>query len=273
MFAVFRPRPVVAAARGIAIAAAFSGLFACSNGGITAGYNETTPNNDYDAEAMAAADIKKVVIAHVNLGPPSRRYLEKEADRVDEFVIERLESIGLEVMPQREFSQRWNNATLTYGDPIDPTLGRVNTNTFVQIIQTVREQMLEQTDVDAFIFTDLLEREVAYNQGVQRFVRWDGVLRKPQLQGPGQGVSTAFDWNVPTTTASIRIVVYNRDLQKVYEGVGGIDTTQAIDSRKDAFVRRRDMLDNENFIKEGISLALHPWIPMKNWPGNNPNAD
>jgi hypothetical protein len=27
-------------------------------------------------------------------------------------------------------------------------------------------------------------------------------------------------------------------------------------------------LENENHIDEGLAIALHPAIPMKNWPGN-----
>jgi hypothetical protein len=34
------------------------------------------------------------------------------------------------------------------------------------------------------------------------------------------------------------------------------------------FARRRNMLENENFIMEGIQLAFHPLIEMQKWPGN-----
>ena len=155
---------------------------------------------------------------------------------------------------------------------MDPTTGRVNTNSFVQIMQTVRNQMLEQTEVDAFLFTDLMERrDVPFPQGVQRVARWDGVTRKPALAGPGQGVSAEFDWGQSIATASIRLVLFNKELEKIFEGRGGIDTTDAVDTRSGiAFVRRKDILENDYFIQEGISIAFHPWLPMKNWPGTPP---
>ena len=47
--------------------------------------------------------------------------------------------------------------------------------------------------------------------------------------------------------------------------------SDAIDTRSGrGFVRRKDMLDNEDFIDEGIQLALHPFIKMENWPGQMP---
>ena len=44
---------------------------------------------------------------------------------------------------------------------------------------------------------------------------------------------------------------------------------EAVDVRSGTgFVRRREILGNDNHIKEGIALALHPLVPMSNWPGN-----
>jgi hypothetical protein len=34
------------------------------------------------------------------------------------------------------------------------------------------------------------------------------------------------------------------------------------------FVRRREILGNDNHIREGLALAMHPLIEMNNWPGN-----
>ena len=48
-----------------------------------------------------------------------------------------------------------------------------------------------------------------------------------------------------------------------------MDVTDAVDTRSGtAFVRRRDVLENENHTDEGIAIAFHPIIPMKKWPGN-----
>ena len=49
---------------------------------------------------------------------------------------------------------------------------------------------------------------------------------------------------------------------------GGLDATDAIDTRSARYTRRRNMLENENNLMEGIRLAFHPFIEMQDWPGN-----
>ena len=212
---------------------------------------------------------ESVVIASVNLGAPSRNYLKKRETFVDRRVQEYLESAGYDVRPQREFSQRWNNAVLIYGDPIDPTTGRVNQKSFIQIVQAVRDQLVEQTDIDSIIFTDIIEKDVYYETGLNRVTRFDGVTRKPAVQGAGSGVTSEFDWSRAVAAATIRIAWFNMNLERVFSGEGGMEVTDAVDTRSGtAFVRRRDVLENENHIDEGLAIAFHPVIPMKNWPGN-----
>ncbi|MDP4918335.1 MAG: hypothetical protein NWR12_11500, partial [Haliea sp.] len=195
------------------------GLAAC--GGAT--YNPTVFPYELDQEHMAQLKVKTVVIAHVNLGAPSRSYLEKEAPRIDGMVATYLKNEGYKVVPQREFTQHWNTAVRAYGDPVDPTTGRMNMNTFIQIMQSVRDQLRETTDVDAIVFTDLLESEVPFSSGLQRVARWHGVTRKPSMQGPGSGVSTDFDWNQGAAVASLQISIYDMELKRLFASVGGLD--------------------------------------------------
>jgi len=158
---------------------------------------------------------------------------------------------------------------LIYGDPIDPTTGRVNQKSFIQIVQAVRDQLREQTDIGSIVFTDIIEKDVYYEQGLNRVTRFDGVTRKPAVQGAGSGVTAEFDWSRPVAAATIRVAWFNMNLERLFSGEGGMDVTDAVDTRSGtAFVRRRDVLENENHIYEGIAIALHPVIPMRNWPGN-----
>lgn len=127
MFAVIRPRPIKSIVRWLGLTGLAVGLAACAGGGgISSGYNPTTPTNTFNSAAFEGAEIKTIVIASVNLGSPSRKYLRREEGRVDALVADRLRSAGYNILPQREFSQRWNNAVLTFGNPIDPTTGRVH---------------------------------------------------------------------------------------------------------------------------------------------------
>ncbi len=244
-------------------------LNACGSATVGGGYNATTPSNVFESAVFEKLDSRVVVIASVNLGVPSRNYLAKREPFIDARVTEYLESAGYDVRPQREFSQRWNNAVLIYGDPIDPTTGRVNQKSFIQIVQAVRDQLRQQTDIGSIVFTDIIEKDVYYEQGLNRVTRFDGVTRKPAIQGAGSGVTADFDWSRAVSAASLRVAWFNMDLERMFSGEGGMEVTDAVDTRSGtAFVRRRDVLENENQVDEGIAIAFHPVIPMKNWPGN-----
>jgi hypothetical protein len=244
-------------------------LGGCGSATVGGGYNATTPTNIFEPAIFDQLESRVVVIASVNLGVPSRNYLAKREPFVDVRVAEYLESAGYEIRPQREFSQRWNNAVLIYGDPVDPTTGRVNQKSFIQIVQAVRDQLRQQTDIGSIVFTDIIEKDVYYEQGLNRITRFDGVTRKPAIQGAGSGVTSDFDWSRAVSAATLRIAWFNMDLERLFSGEGGMEVTDAVDTRSGtAFVRRRDVLENENQIDEGIAIAFHPVIPMKNWPGN-----
>jgi hypothetical protein len=249
------------------LAALFTGLLACSG---TPTYNPTVFAYELNEDLMVDNPVKTVVIPHINLGTPSRSYLEKESPRIDGYLTRYLKENGYKVLPQRQFKQHWNTAVRAFGNPVDPTTGKINMKTFSQIMISVRDQLQKESDLDAFVFTDLLEVQIAFSGGLKHLARWDGVSRKPSLQGPGSGVSADFDWNMQASAASLQVSIYDMELKRLFIGRGGIDATEAIDTRSSSgrYIRRRNMLENENNIKEGIGLALHPFIVSEEWPGN-----
>lgn len=242
-------------------------LLACSS---TPTYNPSTFPFDINEELLAQKEIKTVIIPHVNLGVASRNYLEKEAPRIDSYVSAYLRENGFKVLPQRDFKQHWNTAVRAFGDPVDPTSGKVNMKTFSQIMQSVRDQLVKSSDLDAFVFTDLVELEVSFSGGLKHLARWDGVTRKPSLQGPGSGVSADFDWNMQAAVASLQVSIYDVELQRLFASRGGMDATEAIDTRSSTgrYIRRRNILESKDNVMEGIRLAFHPFIVMDDWPGN-----
>ncbi|MFV8816412.1 hypothetical protein [Haliea sp. E17] len=240
-------------------------LSACAG---TPTYNPTVFPYEINAEKIAADDIKTVIIPHVNLGPPSRNYLEEAAPRIDSEISAYLKEHGYKVIPQREFEQRWNTAVRAYGDPYDPTTGRTNMKSFSLIMQSVRDDLVKSFALDAFVFTDLVEIEVTFNGGLKHVAKWDGVSREPPVQGPGNSVSADFDWGAMAAAASLQIAIFDNSLERVFFSRGGLDATDAVDTRKERFARRRAMLENKSHIEEGIQLAFHPFITMEDWPGN-----
>ncbi|MEM1145123.1 MAG: hypothetical protein AAGI88_21265 [Pseudomonadota bacterium] len=250
----------------LSFAAAVLLLAGCASGPEA---NPTAYPYQIESDKLAAGPLKTVVIPHVNLGPPSRNYLQSEEARVDARLASYLKDNGFEVLPQREFRQRWNSAVRAFGNPVDPTTGRVNRRTFSQIMQSVRDQYVQSGEFDAFIFTDLVELEVPFNNGLKHLARWDGVARRPSLQGPGTGVSATFDWSIPASVASLQVSIFSAELERLFASRGGLDSTDAIDTRSSAgrYIRRRAILENSTHVDEGIALAMHPIVEMKKYPG------
>ncbi|WP_415059446.1 hypothetical protein [Congregibacter sp.] len=242
-------------------------LTACATGG---GYNPTVFPFEVETERLAESPVRTVVIPHVNLGSPSRNHLEDVAPRIDARISSYLKANGYKVLPQRDFKQHWNAAVRAFGDPVDPTTGRVNMKTFSQIMQSVRDRFIEVGELEAFVFTDLVELDVPFNGGLKHIGRWDGVSRRPSMQGPGTGVSADFDWSMTAAVASVQITIFDTDLQRLFVSRGGLDATDAIDARSSTgrYVRRRSLLENNQYLDEGIALALHPLIEMEKYPGN-----
>lgn len=212
---------------------------------------------------------KNLIIAPVNLGIPSRNYLQAAERRIDTKIEDYLKDHGYTIVPNKNFALLWRSAERSYGQSYDPTTGKKNQRAFSQALIETTKQLKAKHDIDAIVFTDLLEHEIQFSSGTKHYARWHGVTRKPSLQGPGEGVSMDFDWGKTAKGASLWINIYNGDLQRVFSSIGGLDTTQAIDTKasKARYTRRKQILKNNSFIEEGIGLAFHPFIAMDDYPG------
>ena len=82
----------------------------------------------------------------------------------------------------------------------------------------MKDQVVEQTDISSIIFTDIIEKDVYYETGLNRVTRFDGVTRKPAIQGAGSGVTSEFDWSREVAAASMRVAWFNMNLERVFSG-------------------------------------------------------
>lgn len=257
-------RPARRILAGIAVAL----LTACASSG---GYNPTVYPFEINQQLLQQKPVKKVVIATANVsGEPTRFHLQKAAGRIDEMVKAYLEKHGYQIAPSYQFENAWNQATRTYGDMYDPTTGRVDAATWRAVMVTTAKTLKDSSDIDAIVFTDLIERDAAHDVGMDHLARWDGVSRKPSMASAGaEGVPVGFNWSQSIKVASLVITIYSTSMEGLFSSHGGLDTLQAIDTKGEAmFARRKHILDNDSNIEEGIELAFHPFIPMKNYPGN-----
>lgn len=216
--------------------------------------------------------IRNVVLASTSFGKPPRIYLSKRKPYVDRQVKQYLTEHGINVLPDNLFNKAWDNAVRRYGSPFDPSTGRVNETTLQQVLVDALADLKANSKADAIVFADLIEVQTAFSGSVQRMAQWHGVSRKPRLQGTGEGVPADFNWAAPVDAVSLWVNVIATNQQIVFQSAGGIELAQAVDLKasKPRFVRARTILENDDFIEEGIQLAFHPLVPMRSYPGLPP---
>lgn len=242
-------------------------LTACSSSSMT------PPTYAYKIEDTIrdSKDAKRLIIAHVNFGKPSRLYLQDYEQRVDDILKTYLKKHGYSFVSSALFEQAWQDAVRKHGNPFDQSTGKLNQKTFQLVAAESIGDMKARNDVDYVVFTDLIEREVQFTSGISHVARWDGVTRKPSLQGPGDGIPAGFNWAAPVDAVSLWVNIFSMDLALQFQGAGGIEVTQAIDMKASnpKFVRRRTMLSNKSHIEEGVELAMHPLVKMKDYPDDS----
>ncbi|AMO68783.1 hypothetical protein DOK_08904 [gamma proteobacterium BDW918] len=241
-----------------------------STGCSSTDYNPTTYDYFISRDDLKQKPLKKVILATVNVsGEPTRSILRDSVDKVDNHVVDYLESNGYSFAPSHLFDNAWRQALLSFGNFYDPTTGKVDRVAWQQVMAATLQSLKEHKDIDAVIFTDLLEHDIQHSPGMKHYARWYGVSREPATEGPTSSVPTDFNWTQIIKGATLMVTIYTTDGKPLFSSRGGIDTLHSIDSRKSqkSFVRRKKILSRSSNIEEGIELAFHPLIKMKRYPG------
>lgn len=242
-------------------------IVACSSNN----YNPTAYSFDYSSDLTRNNAIHTVMIAPINFDKPSRYFINKNASSIDTQVKRYLEQHGYTIRSSRNFDNRWKKITREYGNMYDDSRGQHTSAFKPALTETMDYLFASDPKLDAIIFTDLILSPVHYTQGSSKSAQWHGVTRKLKVQGLGSGASEDFDWSKAVDGISLASYVFNREQKLVLHSVGGIQIAQALDLQNNQarFKRRRDILSNDNEIQEAIALALHPLVPMKNYPSNS----
>lgn len=235
----------------------------------TTSFNDTSYPFVINSEKMAEQAVNKVIIAHVNFGSPSKHYLKEYEKTIDKEVIAQLEAGGYTIESNAPFKKAWRDATRKYGEPFNPVTSQVNARAFQRVVYSAINTLKEQTDIKAVVFTDLIERQIAFGHHINRNAKWDGVSRKPKIKGAGTGISQGFDWSQTVPAASLSVTVYHVDGQRLFQSIGGLEVTRQLDPNKGGngrFVRRDKLFTSASNVRQGVNFALHPFVKMKGYP-------
>ena len=234
--------------------------------------NPSTYPYQFNQKLLTEKPVKKIIIANANFGRPTMAHLRKGEQRIKRYVKSHLEKNGYEILPNYYFDNAWKKAIRSYGQPYDPSTGRMDNTTWQRVMVSTGETLRQQTNADAIVFTDIIEHETTHNGGQQHMARFNGVSRKPSLKGSGSGgVPLDFDWNQPVKAATLAVNIYTINLERILMNYAGIEVTQSLDTKHStpSFVRRKKLLQNESFIENAIEIGFHPFIPMEYYPGED----
>lgn len=237
-------------------------LTGCSSGGGAEGGSDATRvKAEYDPRLADKAQFGRLLIAHVNLGKPSRAYLAEHEEKIDALIVERLRQAGYEIEPTSEFEQAWREGVRKWGEPYNPSTGRLNVQALQYVLAEAVTWLAANTQAKAVVFTNLEEQQVYFNPSGNHMAYFMGVGRKPATRG-GEGISGDFNWVQGVDAVSINIKVLDLKLQQLFSGAGGIEVTETLDLKGSTprWMRSKKILDSDSFIEEGINLALDPWI-------------
>lgn len=215
----------------------------------------------YDARLADKAQFGRLVIAPVNFGKPSRNYLAEHEARIDRMVAERLAAAGYEVLPSELFEQAWKEGVRNWGEPYNPTTGKLNETVFQYVLGETVKALAAEGRVQAIVFTNLEELQVYFSPSGNHQAHFLGVTRRPSSRG-GEGVPADFDWVQGVDAVGLYVNVFDLKLQRLFNGAGGIEVTEYLNLKPSTprWTREKTVLNNDSFIREGLDLALKPWL-------------
>ena len=215
----------------------------------------------YDARLADKAQFGRLVIAPVNFGKPSRNYLAEHEARIDRMVAERLTAAGYEVLPSELFEQAWKEGVRNWGEPYNPTTGKLNETVFQYVLGETVKALAAEGRVQAIVFTNLEELQVYFSPSGNHQAHFLGVTRRPSSRG-GEGVPADFDWVQGVDAVGLYVNVFDLKLQRLFNGAGGIEVTEYLNLKPSTprWTREKTVLNNDSFIREGLDLALKPWL-------------
>jgi hypothetical protein len=109
---------------------------------------------------------------------------------------------------------------------------------------------------DALLLPRLLLRPVRF-RGAE--VRFDGVARRLRLVNVPRGTMPSHLAG-ETTALSLAVDVYSADGRPLHSGRGGLDLALELDLASDRSELREDALSDRAALREGIGVALAPYL-------------
>lgn len=240
----------------------------CSSNAIKNRKFDTTFNYVIAPEASNKTQLQKVIIASVNYLDYTPLHLRKKEHKVDNLIVKYLRQNEFEVLTGSQFKQAWATAVHKHGEYYNPYSASFRRDRFNAILTDVLISLKNEYAVDAIIFTDLVSRNVTFNYKSPHYASWDGVQRRPRIKTKKR-IPRQFNWSFPFNAVSLNVTIIRADNKLLFNSVGGLEVTDDLYIKlgKPVAKRNRAIFQDTPLVKEGIAIALHPFIKMPDYPG------
>ncbi len=187
------------------------------------------------------------------LNDEAMREFDGAKGRVESLVAERLasENVRVERMEIARFRQLSNDAAVAVARRREAEASDVVSTeiTFEDVVPAFLESV--GSDADLVVAPSIVMRTGRYNGSST--ILWDGVRRREK-----QGHDTLMSGT--TSVASLHVVVFSKEGERLFSGFGGLDGVFRPDTRLKKYVLRDDLLQDEDHLREGICVAFHPFF-------------
>lgn len=233
----------------------------------SAKYNDTVYPYVHRTAEIESRTPARLAISDVNFGIPSKSYLKPYSAQIDRKVQSVLEEGGFTVVDNSALRSAWRAAVRKHGAVYNESLAQLNSEAFSRVVRQTLDTLAESGNVDAVVFTDLLENPVVFQGANNRLARWHGVSRKPRIKGRAS-LPAEFDWSQTAPAVSLRVVIYAVDGTLLFKSLGGLEVSRHVDTGKGngRFARRDKLFTSGGNVDEGVRLALHPFVEAAGYP-------
>ena len=177
-----------------------------------------------------------------------------------------LKQNGYTVLPEKQITDIWDKNSTAIGGLFDPKTGRFSNDRFNKCLKLTLADLNKTDRYSYVLFPGLVIKQVELKRRTD-IGEWDGVRRElPRENVFSNGWRKAL-------VASLLVSVVTPEDKLLFQSLGGLDFVQvsAKNGRDYVLKDRENPFVNQEFVSEGVGIALHPFIKFAGYPGGQKN--
>ena len=225
------------------------------------------PYHDYYIKKQSEfpQKVNFIAIAPVNSLTGFPDFLINKKDVIDSLLVEYLTTNNYKVVSTKISEQIWSRVKKNMGGLYNPETGDLDTTKLNHLLSLYTKELSDSFMVDLIIFPSIVKRTAEL---VEQSLLWDGVRRDMIVVGSYTTLNS-YTFSGKTGGISIQSLIINTNGKIIFESFGGIEPILKVDYSVDyhgLLKERGDLLENNEYLKDGIRISLHPIIKCTGIP-------